>query len=104
MRVLVLGASVSGRAAVDLAQRLGHTVRVYDQKPEAVEPFLRDGLDVRSGDPVARMLEDVDLVVTSPGIPEHGAAIQLVLDAGVPLWSEIEFASRQVVHEAPVER
>lgn len=91
----MLGASVSGTAAVELAQRLGHTVRIYDQDPETVVPLEAAGLDTRSGEPTGRMLEDVDLVVTSPGIPEHGEVIQLVLDAGLPLWSEIEFAARQ---------
>jgi UDP-N-acetylmuramoylalanine--D-glutamate ligase len=92
--VLVLGASVSGDAAVRLATELGHDVRVYDVDPARVSPHAAAGRDVASGDPVPSLFEGVDVVVTSPGVPEGSDAVQLALRSGCELWSEIEFAAR----------
>ncbi len=95
MRVLVLGAAVSGRAAAGLAQRLGYDVAVYDRRADSVVE-LGDGHDVHVGDWRTEMLAGVDYVVTSPGFPEHIGPIPDVLDAGLPLVSEMEFAVAQL--------
>src|SRR5688572_18329655 len=42
------------------------------------------------------LLNGVDLVVTSPGFPERSLPVVETLEAGVPLWSEIEFAWRAI--------
>lgn len=95
MRVLVLGAAVSGRAAAGLAQRLGHDVSVYDRRADSLVE-LGDGYDVHVGDWQPEMLAGVEYVVTSPGFPEHIGPIPDVLDAGLPLVSEMEFAVAQL--------
>ena len=100
MKTLVLGAGVSGKAAAGLAGRLGHHVIGFDHDPGAADAARRSGFDFRGGKWDLRLLEDIDLVVTSPGIPAHAAMIQDAIESGVPLWSELEFSSRYV--SAPV--
>ncbi len=95
MKLLVLGAAVSGKAAAGLGRRLGHDVTVYDRAPEAVAG-LGGEIAVRSGPWNPAVLTGIDLVVTSPGIPPHAPPIRDVADAGIPLWSEMEFAARQL--------
>ena len=95
-RTLVLGAAVSGAAAARLARRLGHSVTVYDERPEALAGLLAEGFGTISGTWDVVDLTGVDLVVTSPGIPERARPIVDTLEAQVPLWSEIELAWRQL--------
>lgn len=91
MNVLVLGAAVSGRAAARLAHARGNDVVIYDRSDDAVKP-LRHMTDVMAGDWKPEALRNVDLVVTSPGFPEHFGPIPDVMSAGIPLVSEMEYA------------
>lgn len=93
-RVLILGAGVSGVAAARLARTAGMAVTVYDEKPSD-RPFAPDiGLATGVWDPV--LLNGVDLVVASPGFAERSFPVLDVLESGIPIWSEIEFAYRRV--------
>lgn len=89
-RTLILGGAVSGRAAARLAQRLGHDVIVYDQDESAVADLELDVAAV-AGDWDRRLLNDRDLVVTSPGIPQDAPPIVDSLAAGIQFISEMEF-------------
>ena len=100
MRALVLGAAVSGRAAARLAIRSGRRVTVWDADPAAAASLTSEGIPAVGGSWSADLLEGVDLVVVSPGIPENALPIVETLEARVPLWSEVEFAWRQLT--APV--
>ncbi len=92
-RVLVLGAGVSGMAAARLASVQGSTVTIYaDTAP--TEQMIEFGMATGDWDPV--LLEGVDLVVTSPGFSERSRPIVDVLERGLPIWSEVEFASRHL--------
>ncbi|MGH8874846.1 MAG: UDP-N-acetylmuramoyl-L-alanine--D-glutamate ligase, partial [Acidimicrobiia bacterium] len=96
MRLLVLGGAVSGLAAARLARRLGHSVTVYDRRPGAGAELLGEGIGVVEGAWAAELLDGMDLVVTSPGFPERSLPVVEALEAGVPLWSEVEFAWRHL--------
>jgi UDP-N-acetylmuramoylalanine--D-glutamate ligase len=96
MRVLVLGAAVSGRAAASLALREGHRVVIYDRRPEAALDLLGRQVAVYTGEWDRQALAGIDLVVASPGFPERSIPITETLEAGLPLWSEIEFAARHL--------
>ncbi len=96
MRTLVIGAGVSGQPAARLLRLLGREVRVYDRDPRALAALRDDSFEVHNGSWTRRLLKGVELVVTSPGVPEHTAPIQDSLTAGVPVWSEIELASRHL--------
>ncbi len=95
-RILVLGAAVSGLAAARLARRLGHSVTIYDDRAESLVVASAEGFSTIAGtwDPIT--LHGVDLVVTSPGIPERSRPIVETLESGIDLWSEIEFAWRHL--------
>jgi UDP-N-acetylmuramoylalanine--D-glutamate ligase len=96
MRVLVLGAAVSGLAAARLARRLGHAVSVYDRDPATAPALLASGFGVVTGAWSRDLLDGIDLVVASPGFPERSLPVTETLERGLPLWSEIEFAWRRL--------
>ncbi len=98
MRMLVLGGGISGRGAVRLAGRLGHDVAVYDRDPEVLAEL--SGVHTFGGEWQSDWLDGFDLVVTSPGLPEHSAPITAALAAGLPVWGELEFAARYLT--API--
>lgn len=94
MRVLVLGAGISGMAAARLARSRGMSVGIYTEQGAA--SAITEGFAVADGswDPI--LLQGVDLVVASPGFSERSAPVVDTLEAGLPLWSEIEFAWRHL--------
>lgn len=96
MNVLVLGAAVSGKAAAMLAQRNGSLVSLYDRSAAAVAPLRDRGFALHSGVWNRRLLRGIDLVVASPGIPEHATPIVDALASGAPVWSELEFGTREL--------
>lgn len=93
-RALILGAGVSGLAAARLASSQGMTVTVYDREhvPEVTEMGV--GLATGAWDPM--LLHGIDLVIASPGFSERSEPVVDVLESGLPIWSEIEFASRHI--------
>lgn len=92
MRTLILGAGISGRAAVRLASRLGHRVLVYDRNPVSD----LGNVSVVSGDWDPLSLEGIDLVVASPGFGERSAPITDAVEAGIEVIGEVEFAWREM--------
>jgi UDP-N-acetylmuramoylalanine--D-glutamate ligase len=100
MRVLVLGGAVSGRAAAAMLAARGHEVVVFDERPLVGETMTIEGVATITGHWEAVIAEGADLVVTSPGFSPTSAPIADIVGAGVPLWSEIELAAREI--EAPV--
>lgn len=100
MRVLVIGAAVSGRAAAALAQQQGDDVVIYDRSKTATAGLSGDdGFSVAMGEWDRGLLHDVELVVTSPGVPEHAGPLVDAIAAGIPVWSELEYGARHL--EAP---
>ncbi|GMQ84475.1 MAG: UDP-N-acetylmuramoyl-L-alanine--D-glutamate ligase [Acidimicrobiia bacterium] len=100
MNVLVIGAAVSGGAAAHLARDRGHSVAVYDHSDEAAAGLRSKGFTVGSGAWDRAQLYGVDVVVTSPGVPEHAPPLLDAADANIDVWSELEFGARHL--EAPV--
>jgi UDP-N-acetylmuramoylalanine--D-glutamate ligase len=79
-RVLVLGLARSGRAAQAALEAEGVEVVAADRT-------LGNDRDVE-------LLDGVDVLVKSPGVPGEAALVQAARDRGIPVWSEIELASR----------
>lgn len=96
MKVLVIGAAVSGRAAALLARDQGHEVLVYDRAADAIDGLESEGFATAAGAWEPRLLEGADLVVTSPGVAEHAAPLIDAEQAGVVVWSELEFGTRHL--------
>lgn len=99
-RVLILGAGVSGTAAARLARRIGDSPTVYDEDPGAGLELMTSGVAFVGGAWSADLLDGLDLVVTSPGIPERARPITDALEARLPVWSELEYAARRL--SAPI--
>ncbi len=100
MRLLVLGAAVSGTAAARLGRRLGYTVTVFDRQPGAGTELIGEGIGTVTGVWEPDVLTGIDLVVASPGFPLRSAPITDAREYGLPVWSEVEFAWRHL--KAPV--
>lgn len=96
-RCLILGAGVSGKAAARVGAGLGWKVRVYDARSEAFNSWngIQEWTAV-TGEWRREFVKDCDLVVTSPGFPEESPPIRDALGAGMPVWSEVELAGRQL--------
>lgn len=96
MKVLVLGAGISGRAAARLLARLEIDFAVYDRRPENLASLdaFDAGSVTGSWDPAT--LNDIDLVITSPGFSPDSAPITSAERMGIPVWSEVEFAVRRL--------
>jgi UDP-N-acetylmuramoylalanine--D-glutamate ligase len=97
-KILVLGLARSGLAAARLFSEEGATVRSSDQKSEkdlgpGVEELRRLGVEVETGGHSTAILQDVDLVVVSPGIPDRAPILKQARQAGIPIYSELEAAS-----------
>jgi UDP-N-acetylmuramoylalanine--D-glutamate ligase len=85
-RVVLAGLGVSGRAALEVLRARGADVVTVDaHAPDAdaadAAGFVEDG-----------GLDEVDLVVASPGWPPHDPLLAGALARGVPVWSEVELA------------
>jgi UDP-N-acetylmuramoylalanine--D-glutamate ligase len=98
--MLVIGAAASGSAAARLGRRVGHAVTIYDQNSRVGGSLVGEGIAVVTGRWDPDLLVGIDLMVTSPGVPLRAAAITDAREAGVQVWSEIEFASRHI--DAPL--
>jgi UDP-N-acetylmuramoylalanine--D-glutamate ligase len=90
---------VSGRAAAGLALKLGDDVVVYDRRAEAVAPLVLE-VATAAGAWSPDLLDRMDRVVASPGVPEHAPEIRDALGAGIPVISEVELAAS--VCRAPI--
>lgn len=93
-RLLVLGAGVSGLAAARLAVAEGINVTVFDSNPTA--KAFASGFGLAAGPWDHLLLTGIDRVVASPGFSERSLPIVETLEFGIPIWSEIEFASRYI--------
>jgi UDP-N-acetylmuramoylalanine--D-glutamate ligase len=95
--LVILGAGESGVGAAILAKKNGYRVWVSDRG--IVPDHFRKELDSNQIDweenkhSMERILQ-ADEVVKSPGIPDHIPIIQQIREQGIPVISEIEFASR----------
>jgi UDP-N-acetylmuramoylalanine--D-glutamate ligase len=79
-KVLVLGLARSGRAAQAALEARGTDVVVADRTLE------------NDGD--LALLEGVEVLVKSPGVPGEAPLVAAARERGIPVWSEIELAAR----------
>ena len=96
-RVLIVGFRRTGQAVARLLAARGVAVSVADMTPAAqlaVDPGDWPGVAFHLGDDGAGLVGDVDLVVPSPGVPVGAPVLVAARHGGVPVWSEIELASR----------
>src|SRR5215510_5060687 len=94
-RIVILGAGESGAGAAVLAARKGFDVFVSDAgaiKPEYRQLLERYGIMYEEGSHTLEMILAAGEIIKSPGIPDTAPVVQAVVQAGIPVISEIEFA------------
>ena len=94
-RVLVVGLARSGRAAAEVLVARGAVVAGYDRDEALDAGRLREiGVEVHLGREEETLLQGIDLVVKSPGVPGETALVAGARARAIPVWSEIELGAR----------
>lgn len=99
-KVLVFGAGKSGISAARLLQKVGAIVILFDGNKELDIRAFEDKLDIDTNFKVyfgsfpMNKLEEIDLLVLSPGIDINNPFVEAVKEKGIPVWGEIELAYR----------
>lgn len=96
-RIVILGGGESGAGAAVLAKQKGFDVFVSDLaviKPEYKSLLDEHGIDWEEKQHTESLILNADEVIKSPGIPDKAALIKKILEKGIRIISEIEFAGR----------
>ena len=92
---LVLGLARSGEAAALALVARGVRVVAADRDEELDGRRLRGaGVEVRLGADDPALLDGVDLLVKSPGVPTEAPLVAAARERAVPVWSEVELGYR----------
>lgn len=95
--LVVLGGGESGVGAALLGKKLGCAVFLSDNGQLAEryrEILLREGIAYEEGGHSVSRIEEADVVVKSPGIPDTVPLVKALRERGIEVISEIEFAGR----------
>ncbi len=96
-RLVILGGGESGVGTAILGQKKGFEVFVSDMgqiKEKYKDVLIQYGLDWEEGGHTEEKILNASLVMKSPGIPDKAPLVQKLIAKGIPVISEIEFASR----------
>ena len=98
-KVLIIGAARSGIAAAKFLIKQGAIVALNDRKP--IEQWSPEALAVKDlgvgllpGEPPSWLLDQIELVVVSPGVPATIIPIRYAERAGAEVIGEVELAAR----------
>ena len=96
-KLVVLGGGESGVGAAILGKVKNMEVFLSDMgtiAPAYRETLVEEGIDFEEGRHTEERILDADIVVKSPGIPPKAPMVKKLVEKGVPVLSEIEFAGR----------
>ena len=96
-RITILGAGESGVGAALLARKIGYEVFLSDKgkiKKKYKEVLLQADIIFEEERHTAVRILDAEEIIKSPGIPDTVPLIQEIVQKGIPVISEIEFAAR----------
>ena len=96
-KLVVLGAGESGVGTAILGKQKGYKVFVSDKgiiTEKYKKVLLNNTISFEEGKHSEERILKADVVMKSPGIPEKIAIIQQLISNGIPVISEIEFASK----------
>jgi UDP-N-acetylmuramoylalanine--D-glutamate ligase len=94
-RALVVGLARSGQAAaLALARRGVPTVGVDREGALDTGRLAEAGVEVHLGTEEERVLDDVELLIKSPGVPGESPLPAAARERGIPVWGEVELGFR----------
>ena len=99
-KVLVFGSGKSGIGASDLLAKVGAVPVIFDGNAEIDKEAVvhkTDGtypVSVYAGELPEEVLDSLDLVVLSPGVPTDLPLVKSFYEKGLPVWGEVELAYR----------
>ncbi len=94
-RALVLGLARSGQAAALALVRRGVPTVGVDRADDLDTGRLAEaGVEIHLGTEEERLLDDVELLIKSPGVPGESPLATAAHARGIPIWSEIELGFR----------
>jgi UDP-N-acetylmuramoylalanine--D-glutamate ligase len=92
---LVVGLARSGQAAALALARRGVRVVGADRRPDLdVGRLAEAGVEVRLGTEDEDLLQTMELVIKSPGVPGEAPPVRAARARGIPVWSEVELGYR----------
>ena len=97
-KVLVFGSGISGIGACRLLEQIGKDVILYDGNASLDADKIREQLgnakavEIVLGELSDEVIEQLDLVVMSPGVPTDLPIVNHIREKGIPIWGEIELA------------
>ena len=97
MKVLVVGAGKSGVAAANFLAERGEDVAINDRNPYPDLPYaLSDRVTRLFGQQNESILNGVEMVVVSPGVPLEDPLLRRAGSMSIPIIGEIELAFRNL--------
>lgn len=97
-RVLVVGSGISGIAAAELLKKKQVEIILFDGNKELDIAALKEkapvftDVEIILGELAEEVMERIDLVVLSPGVPTDLPMVNSLREHGIPIWGEIELA------------
>ena len=96
-KIVILGSGESGTGAALLAKKAGYDVFVSEKgsiKPIYKERLDQEGIRYEEGKHSIDIIQKAKEIIKSPGIPDQIPMIKSLIEMGIPVISEIEFAGR----------
>lgn len=98
-KVLVIGAARSGIAAARFLASRGATVALNDRKAieewtDEARALKAEGVGLLAGDVPMWLMDQIELVVVSPGVPAKNIPVRYMERAGAEVIGEVELAAR----------
>ncbi len=97
-KVLVFGSGISGIGSAQLLERVGKEVILYDGNASLDAEKIRNQIGANSkaeiilGELSEEVMQTLNLVVMSPGVPTDLPVVNQMREMGIPIWGEIELA------------
>jgi UDP-N-acetylmuramoylalanine--D-glutamate ligase len=92
---LVVGLARSGQAAALALARRGVRVVGADRRSDLdARRLAAAGVEVRLGTEDEELVDAIELVIKSPGVPGEAPPVARARERGVPVWSELELGYR----------
>ena len=96
MRLVILGGGESGVGTAILGKKKGYDVFVSDFgkiKGNYKEVLIINGIAWEEGKHTEDLIFNADVIMKSPGIPDKTPIVKKLVEKGIPVISEIEFAA-----------